>query len=108
MTARGPDGTLQAGFWLLQSADLVHWSRPELLVALPLLWQPDCALSHVHAYPALIDPASPDRNFAIASDRVWLTFVRMRLGSGCRPGPERDLVARTVILSGDGSASRPD
>lgn len=91
VTARSVEG--RHGIWLQRSADLLAWSGPELLVELPLLWRRDCAAPAAYAYPALISPESPSRNFETIEDEVWLTAVRMSLGPDCAVGPERDLVA---------------
>lgn len=90
-TARSVEG--QHGIWLQRSADLLAWSAPELLIELPLLWRRDCAAPAVYAYPALIAPESPTRNFETLVGEVWLTATRMQLGPDCEVGPERDLVA---------------
>lgn len=96
MTRRDPRGTRRGGMWAMQSTDLIHWTNPVLLTELPLLWARDCHQDHVHAYPSLVDPESPDRNFATVDDRFLLTFARMKLDSRCKTGPERDLVAIEV------------
>ncbi len=50
-----------------------------------------CAPERPIGYPALIDPASPDRNFGTVGDTPSLTFVRTR-PEGCDLGPDRDIV----------------
>ena len=100
---RDEDGTFMAatprsvggrhGIWLQRSVDLLTWSAPELLVELPLLWNRDCTAPAVYAYPALIAPGSPSRNFETLVGEVWLTAVRIPLGPVCEVGPERDLLA---------------
>lgn len=93
MARRDAQGTRRSGIWAMQSRDLIHWTDPVLLAELPLLWVRDCRQDHVHAYPSLVDPESPDRNFATVDDRFLLTFARMKLDDSCKTGPERDLVA---------------
>lgn len=91
------------GIWVQRSADLLAWSAPELLVELPLLWRRDCAAPAVYAYPALIAPESPSRNFETLVGEAWLTIVRMPLGPDCDVGPERDLVAWRLHRDGTGA-----
>ncbi len=100
ITPRSVEG--RHGIWLQRSEDLLGWSRPELLVEVPLLWRRDCAAPAVYAYPALIAPESPSRNFETLEGRVWLTAVRMPLGAKCEVGPERDLVAWPLRRTEDG------
>ncbi|PZX17121.1 hypothetical protein LX81_01753 [Palleronia aestuarii] len=90
------------GLWLQRSDDLIHWTEPELLAALPLLWRRDCAAPAVYAYPALLAPESPSRNFDVLDGPVWLTAVRMPLDGACRVGPERDLVAWPLTRRAEG------
>ncbi len=90
------------GIWLQRSRDLLAWSRPELVVEVPLLWRRDCTAPAVYAYPALIAPESPSRNFETLEGPVWLTAVRMPLGPDCGVGPERDLIAWPLRRTEDG------
>ena len=99
-TARQAEG--RHGIWLQRSGDLLTWSAPELLVELPLLWRRDCAAPAVYAYPALIAPDSPSRNFDTLVGEVWLTAVNMPLGPDCDVGPERNLVAWHLRRKGKG------
>ncbi len=115
---RGEDGVYLAvtprsalgrhGIWLQRSSDLLAWSAPELLVELPLLWRRDCAAPAAYAYPALIAPGSPSRNFETLVGEVWLTAVRMPLGPDCEVGPERDLVAWRLRREETGKLSIAD
>ncbi len=95
MTARDADGRPRSGVYWRESADLVHWSAPRLLLEAPLLWRHDCGEETVIAYPSLLDPKSASRHFDRIGDRVWLYLVRMRL-HGCRASPDRDLVRLPV------------
>ncbi len=92
----------RSGFWLLRSDDLLRWSDPELLVALPLLWRRDCAAPAAYAYPALVDLESPARNLDTTDGALWLAATRMPLDAACRVGPERDLVAWRMTRGADG------
>lgn len=92
----------RAGIWLQRSPDLLVWSRPELLVEVPLLWRRDCAAAAVYAYPSLIAPESRSRNFDTLESEVWLSAVRMPLDGQCAVGPERDLVAWRLRYNAEG------
>lgn len=91
-TLRGPDGTLRSGIWWLTSTDLIHWSRPRLLLPAPLLWRRDCKADAAFAYPSLLDPDSTSANFETVDGNFWLYLVRIHLDDACKTGPRRDLV----------------
>ena len=82
-----------SGVWWMTSPDLLSWSEPALLWQVPLLWRRDCAAPAAYAYPSLLDPASPARNFDSVGGAFWLYLVEMPLGPGCtrraraRPDP---------------------
>ncbi|MBE7190119.1 hypothetical protein [Jatrophihabitans endophyticus] len=61
MYSFGQDGNgKRAGTYILTSADLLHWSQPQLLLADDAI--PSNQGGHQY-YPSLIDPNSPDPNF---------------------------------------------
>ncbi|MFT3689199.1 hypothetical protein [Paenirhodobacter sp.] len=91
-TLRAPDGKRIPGIWTTTSTDLIHWQRPELLKALPLLWNRECGSDFAYAYPSLIDPDSPDPNFGTVDDHFWLYLVKIALDPEGKTGPERDLI----------------
>lgn len=97
-TLRDAAGTRRSGIWWTRSEDLVQWSRPELLLEVPLLWRRDCAATAAYAYPSLLDDDSPSPNFEDVDADFWLYLVEMRVGEGCRIGPERDLIRMPVSL----------
>ena len=94
VTPAARDGV--SGVWWMTSPDLLSWSEPALLWQVPLLWRRDCAAPAAYAYPSLLDPASPARNFDTVSGAFWLYLVEMPLGPGCTVGPERDLIRLPV------------
>lgn len=98
MTA--PDGT--TGIFWSTSADLLAWSPPRPLHAVPLLWARDCGQPAVYAYPSLIDPDSPSRSFDTVDDGFWLYLTRMPLDPACAVTPDRDLVRLPVAWHGGG------
>jgi hypothetical protein len=97
---RAPDGREVSGIWWMTSDDLLAWSEPALLRRAPLLWRRDCAAPAAYAYPSLLDPASPSRNFETVGEAFWLYLVEMPLGPDCRVGPERDLIRLPVSWPG--------
>ncbi|WP_416357292.1 hypothetical protein ACLNGM_03985 [Aureimonas phyllosphaerae] len=93
-------GVERTGVFVSTSSDLLHWQGPALLLEAPLMGSgTPCAPDRPIGYPALIDPASSDRNFSTVGDRPLLTFVRARL-DGCAVGPDRDIVALSVEIGG--------
>lgn len=97
-TRPGPDGAPRSGIYWMTSANLIHWSEPELLLELPLLWRRDCAAPAAFAYPSLIDPDSPSAAFDSVDDHFWLYYTEMPLLEGCRIGPRRNLLRRPLSL----------
>lgn len=91
-TSRGSDGIERHGIWWMTSTDLIHWTSPNLLLEVPLLWRRDCETDAAYAYPSLIDPDSPTANFETVDEEFWLYLVRIRLDKTCKTGPQRDLV----------------
>jgi hypothetical protein len=62
------------GFYIQGSRDLLHWSKPTLLVRLTDLGDPPGAWGY--GYESLLDPASPDRNFSTVVKTPYLYYVR--------------------------------
>lgn len=91
-TLRDTDHVLRPGIWWMTSRDLIHWTRPRLLMPVPLLWRRDCAQDAAFAYPSLIDPDSSSANFETVDEDFRLYLVRIRLDDACASGPRRDLV----------------
>lgn len=89
---RGPDGKWRSGVWWMTSRDLIAWSAPRLLYAVPLLWRRDCARPAAYAYPAMLDDDSASRVFDTVDDDFWMYLVEMRVDGNCRIGPRRDLL----------------
>jgi hypothetical protein len=70
-TAYGP-----TGFYLSTSPDLVQWSKPVLVVTVAQLLAKEPAGNWSYAYFSLLDPNSPDPNFATVTDEPYLYYVR--------------------------------
>ncbi|WP_062014952.1 hypothetical protein [Aureimonas sp. AU4] len=95
----GADGRERTGVFVSTSPDLLHWQGPALVFEAPLMGSGHpCAPERPIGYPALIDPESPDPNFATVGDRPVLTFVRSRL-EGCELGTDRDVIMRPVRIA---------
>lgn len=96
-TTRGDESGRVPGIYWMTSPDLLSWSTPDLLLALPLLWRHGCDESRVYAYPSLLDPASPGRNYSSVGPSAWLYLSEIPLVD-CRAGPERNLIRYPVSL----------
>jgi len=78
------------GFYYAFSKDLLNWTRRQLLMEVPLPWTVASSGSDLsYLYPSLLDPDSPDRNFATTDDTAYLYFTRNNFGHGSL---DRDLV----------------
>jgi hypothetical protein len=70
-TAYGPEG-----LYLSTSADLIHWSKPVLVITVAQLKSKEPKGNWSYAYFSLIDPQSKDPNFATIGDSPYLYYVR--------------------------------
>lgn len=95
-TLRDRDGVARSGIWWMTSTDLIGWTRPRLLLEVPLLWRRDCGADAAFAYPSLLDPDSPTANLETVDGDFWLYLVRIHLDDACKTGPRRDLVRLPV------------
>ncbi|MEP9375622.1 hypothetical protein ABLE91_02815 [Aquabacter sp. CN5-332] len=87
------------GFYTVTSKDLISWSEPSLLAAVPLRGGREDE-GEYSGYPSLIDDQSPDRNFGTVGTRADLVFVRFETdASGKRPKRVRELVALPLRVS---------
>jgi len=79
------------GVFAALSPDLLHWAAPVRL--LPSLgesaWR--CDDPPPLAYPSLLDPDSPGRNFEVAGASAWLFLTRFN-SHACKLGMDRDLI----------------
>jgi hypothetical protein len=89
--------TKESGIFYSVSADLIKWSEPRLLMgaAAPNTYR--CGDTAPIAYPSLIDPASPGRNFDAASEEAEVLATRFNVNE-CRTSMDRDLVRQRVHL----------
>jgi hypothetical protein len=96
---RAASADAPAGFYQATSRDLLDWSKPSLLLAAPTLFGSPCGHPAIVAYPALIDPDSPSRNFEDVGSRAFLFYTEMAV-EGCRITARRVLKRLPVVLSG--------
>lgn len=96
MTAsrRGTD----TGIYASTSRDLIAWSEPVLVRAVPIFQGVTCSDQFSVGYPALLDPASQSRNFETFGTQGWLYMSRYNLHD-CRVGSDRDLVRVPVTVA---------
>jgi hypothetical protein len=73
-----PDGRFgPPGFYLVASADLIHWSEPTLVASRKELLERESRGNWEYGYFSLIDPASSDRNFSTISSTPFVYYVRL-------------------------------
>jgi hypothetical protein len=97
VSAFGSKTSRANGFYYSISTDLIHWSEGRLFLPLPTPWSASCGEDRF-AYPSLVDPRSPSRNFDIVGSDPYLYFVRQHF-DGCQGTMQRDLVRMKVGLS---------
>lgn len=90
------DNTLgPPGMYLTTSTDMVHWTKPSLVVTANELLSEDGPGSWLYVYFSLIDPDAPDLNFSILSDHPYLYYVRLNLNNT----EQRVLYRRSIKLT---------
>jgi hypothetical protein len=92
----------QSGVFYSVSRDLIEWAEPRLLLGAPMPSRYACGDAAPLAYPSLLDPASPGRNFDAVSDRAELFVTRFNI-DGCKIGMDRDLIRIPVGIRAIGS-----
>jgi len=65
------------GLYLTTSADVLHWTKPRLVVTVAELSKNDAPGNALYAYFSLLDPDAPDLNFSIIGDHPYLYYVRL-------------------------------
>jgi hypothetical protein len=91
------------GFFYSLSDDLVHWTPQRILMRAEFPWTYQCGGPSPVREPSILDPNSPDRNFATSGQRPYLYFVRsnpMYDSGGCRETLDRDLIRIPIEFSG--------
>jgi hypothetical protein len=84
------------GFYIQASHDLMHWSKPSLLIKLSDLLAADGRGNWTYSYVSLLDPASADRNFSTVSDTPYVYYVR---SDADQPPYARVLFRRRIKLA---------
>jgi len=86
------------GVFYATSSDLLHWSDPARLMPAtgPGSWT--CADPPPLAFPSLLDPGSPDRNFETVGGQAVLFATRFNVAQ-CRIGMDRSLVRWPVTVT---------
>jgi hypothetical protein len=99
-TAVHIDGREVWGVLYALSDDLIHWQSRRLLVEVEMPWTYQPGDANVYLYPALLDPASPDRNFETTGKTafVYLTRFNTRESGNTLGTLNRDLVRIPVEL----------
>ena len=87
-----------SGFYWSTSKDLVDWGERRLLMEAPLPWTCPGAVDHQVAYPSLLDPASPSRNYDTTGAHPYLYFTRFNDPCVLAIGADRDLVRIPIEL----------
>lgn len=94
------DGRSVCGFFFSLSADLIHWSEPQLLVEAKLTYcpavipGPGAVETLPTLYPSLVDHADTTVNFERAGRTPYLYYTRFNDG-----GLDRDLVRVQLTLT---------
>jgi hypothetical protein len=83
------------GFYIQGSFDLIHWSKPAVLVTFNELKSAEGPGKWTYGYESLLDPASTDRSFSTISDMPYLYYVRL---DGDHPPYSRVLFRRQIKL----------
>jgi hypothetical protein len=86
-----------SGVYYITSADLIHWTKPKRLLAVPIMFAFSCDAASAHAYPSLLDESSALRNFETVGGEAFLYLTRINVRA-CRLTMERDLVRYRLYL----------
>jgi hypothetical protein len=81
------------GLYFSTTTDLVHWTKPTLVVTQKELLSHDPANTY-YAYFSVLDPDAPDRNFTIVGEHAYLYYARLNSNSV----PDRVLFRQPITL----------
>ena len=84
-------GEVVIGFFYSFSDDLIDWTEQEFLMEVETYGSWMCGDPDIRAYPALLDPDAPDRNFTITDGQAYMYFMVHRRPN-CVWTNDRDLV----------------
>jgi len=85
------------GFYATDSSDLLHWSEPRKVMDSAPLIAGECDNRSVLAYPSLLDPHSPSRNYNVVDDTAYVYFTRFHF-KNCVGSLDRDLMRVPVTI----------
>lgn len=87
-----------SGLYAAASRDLLHWSAPRLVLAGATNYDDPCRSGgRVLAYPSLIDPTAPGRNYDTVGTRADLFYASFHV-NGCELGADRTLMRVPVTV----------
>jgi hypothetical protein len=92
------NGARDGGVFYAVSPDLLAWSDPVKLMSGSGEGSYRCGDPAPIAYPSLIDPNSPDRNFTSVGASAELFLTRFNVNH-CKTSMDRDLVRIPVSFS---------
>jgi len=103
------DASPTGGIYIATSRDLLAWSDPALVRPATGGGGWHCGDPMAVAYPSLLDPASPSRNFETVGATAMLYLTAFN-PTNCRLGMDRDLIRLPVTIApaapGDGAPAR--
>jgi hypothetical protein len=88
---RDRNGRVVWGIYFSLSDDLIHWSRRQLVKRTELPSTYKCGDRSPIAYPSVLDPDSPSRNFETTDERAYLYYTRFNY-INCIQTLNRDLL----------------
>jgi hypothetical protein len=91
-------GQSVAGAYFSLSADLLHWTPPQLFFEAQSIWNYQCGDPDPIEYPSVIDPQSTSRNFQTVGKTAYLYFTQFHY-SDCQQTLDRDLVRVPIEIS---------
>lgn len=96
---RNPEtGKQTSGIFFSLSEDLIHWTPAQLILDKEAFSNSACRDATSIAYPSLIDPTSPSRNFETTGQQAYLYFTRFNRHD-CGDTKDRDLIRVPITFS---------
>jgi hypothetical protein len=97
-TERDREGNTTSGIYYSTSDDLIRWTPRNLISKEESPQTYRCGDPNPVAYPSVLDPDSPSRNFETTGKRAYLYFTRYNYES-CEETLDRDLVRVPIEFS---------
>jgi hypothetical protein len=96
------------GIFYAFSTDLIHWSHRQLLLETELTWTYQTGDDDPVAYPTLLDPDSPSRNYETTDQRAYLYLTQFNYQAG-QMTLDRDLIRVPVqFFRSEAAAQHPE